>query len=221
MLISTYIYYIQFMHIIIYHNNYPIFLCDDIDDHAILSYSKHQHTFLIENPSNKDFSAMLQAAEQPNFYAGIFMQNNLSTLKNNYWHFFKVILAGGGVVYNEHNEILLIYRIGFWDLPKGKLDKGETLKQCAVREVQEETGLTKISVQEKIITTYHTYQEKGKYILKESHWFKMKVDNNPILIPQIEEQIEIAKWVSQEDVKKYMPQMYSSIRDVLSTCIPY
>lgn len=204
------------MHIIIYHNNYPIFLCDDIEDNAILPYSKHQHTLLIETPSDKDFIAMLKAAEQPNFYAGILMQNNLSTLKNKYWQFFKVILAGGGVVFNAYNEILLMYRRGFWDLPKGKLDESETIEQCAVREVQEETGLTKINIQEKIINTYHTYQEKGKYILKESHWFKMKVNNKPILIPQIEEQIEIAKWVSQEDVKKYISQMYPSIRDVLS-----
>lgn len=203
------------MHLIVYHNNYPIFLCDDIEDNAILPYSKHQHTLLIENPLDKDFIAMLQAAEQPNFYAGILLQSNLSSLKNNYWQFFKVILAGGGVVFNAYNEILLMYRRGFWDLPKGKLDKGETLEQCAVREVQEETGLTKISVQEKIITTYHTYQEKGKYILKESHWFRMKVNNKPILIPQIEEQIEIAKWVSKDNVKKYVPLMYPSIRDII------
>ena len=205
------------MHIIIYHNNHPIILCDVIDKN-IASYYNDTRTLIYTEVSETLIRKMLQAAEQKDFYAGIFVSKDLSILKNTYWQFFKVILAGGGLVYNEHAEILLIFRKGFWDLPKGKLDDGETLSACALREVREETGIANILLHEKIITTYHTYQEKGKYILKESHWFKMSVQGKPTLTPQTEEEIEIAKWVSKDNIKNYMHPMYPAIRDVL-TCI--
>lgn len=205
------------MHIIIYHNNHPIILCDVIDK-DIASYYNDTRTLIYTEVSETLIRKVLQAAEQKDFYAGIFVGKDLSILKNTYGQFFKVILAGGGLVYNEHDEILLIFRKGFWDLPKGKLDDGETLSACALREVREETGIANILLHEKIITTYHTYQEKGNYILKESHWFKMSVQGKPTLTPQTEEEIEIAKWVSKDNIKNYMHPMYPAIRDVL-TCI--
>lgn len=203
------------MHIIIYHNNHPIILCDVIDK-DIASYYNNARTLIYTEVSETLIRKVLQAAEQKDFYAGIFVGKDLSILKNIYWQFFKVILAGGGLVYNEHDEILLIFRKGFWDLPKGKLDDGETLSACALREVREETGIANILLHEKIITTYHTYQEKGNYILKESHWFKMSVQGKPTLTPQIEEEIEIAKWVSKDNIKNYMHPMYPAIRDILA-----
>jgi len=203
------------MHIIIYHNNHPIILCDVIDK-DIASYYNDTRTLIYTEVNETLIRKVLQAAEQKDFYAGIFVGKDLSILKNIYWQFFKVILAGGGLVYNEHDEILLIFRKGFWDLPKGKLDDGETLSACALREVREETGIANILLHEKIITTYHTYQEKGKYILKESHWFKMSVQGKPTLTPQIEEEIEIAKWVSKDNIKNYMHPMYPAIRDILA-----
>jgi len=190
-------------------------LCDVIDK-DIASYYNDTRTLIYTEMSETLIRKVLQAAEQKDFYAGIFVGKDLSILKNTYWQFFKVILAGGGLVYNEHKEILLIFRKGFWDLPKGKLDDGETLSACALREVREETGITNITLQEKITTTYHTYQEKGKYILKESHWFKMSVQGKPTLTPQIEEEIEIAKWVSKDNIKNYMHPMYPAICDVLT-----
>ena len=190
-------------------------MCDVIDK-DIASYYNDTRTLIYTEMSETLIRKVLQAAEQKDFYAGIFVGKDLSILKNTYWQFFKVILAGGGLVYNEHKEILLIFRKGFWDLPKGKLDDGETLSACALREVREETGITNITLQEKITTTYHTYQEKGKYILKESHWFKMSVQGKPTLTPQIEEEIEIAKWVSKDNIKNYMHPMYPAICDVLT-----
>lgn len=203
------------MHIIIYHNNHPIILCDVIDK-DIASYYNDTRTLIYTEVSETLIRKVLQAAEQKDFYAGIFVGKDLSILKNTYGQFFKVILAGGGLVYNEHDEILLIFRKGFWDLPKGKLDDGETLSACALREVREETGIANILLHEKIITTYHTYQEKGNYILKESHWFKMSVQGKPTLTPQTEEEIEIAKWVSKDNIKNYMHPMYPAIRDILA-----
>lgn len=206
------------MHIIVYHNNHPIILCDAIDKN-IASYYKHEHTLCIKDISTKSIEHMLHSSKQKRFYAGIFLYPHFDILKREYWNFFDLILAGGGVVFNDLHELLLMYRRGFWDLPKGKLENDETIEACAVREVKEETGLTNMILQEKIITTYHTYQEKGKYILKETHWFKMLVNGKPNVKPQIEEQIEIVKWVSQNDVKKYITQMYSSIVDVVNHCL--
>ena len=136
--------------------------------------------------------------------------------------FFKCVEAAGGVVENKNKEILLIHRRGSWDLPKGKIEKGETIEDAAVREVEEETGLTNVSITSPVrfkklknIATYHSYVEKDILKLKVSHWYEMKTDFDGDLIPQTEEDIEQAIWVKKEDIPKYFDNMYSSIIDVL------
>ncbi|MEQ9303638.1 MAG: NUDIX domain-containing protein, partial [Marinoscillum sp.] len=98
---------------------------------------------------------------------------------------FKVIEAAGGVV-DKGGKILLIYRKGRWDIPKGKLDKGEKKRVCAIREVEEETGV-KVSIERKINATWHTYVNKKKYVLKKTHWYVMKCVDDANLAPQTEE----------------------------------
>lgn len=124
-------------------------------------------------------------------------------------------MAGGGLVQNEKNEVLLIFRRGKWDLPKGKLDKGESIEDCAIREVQEETGLLNISLEGPLMTTYHTYHEGSRYILKESHWYGMKAMGDEKLIPQTEEDILEIKWVKPRDLKQYYSESFPSVVDVL------
>jgi mutator protein MutT len=99
------------------------------------------------------------------------------------------ILAAGGIVRNENGEILMQYRRGKWDLPKGKLDDNETIEECAVREVEEETGLTNIQLGALIGVTNHRYVERGLEIDKETHWFAMRVAGDQTLVPQTEEDI--------------------------------
>ncbi len=127
------------------------------------------------------------------------------------------IIAAGGLVVNEKNEILLIFRRGVWDLPKGKLDKGENIEQCALREVQEETGLQKIAITQFLTKTFHEYFDKylQETVIKESHWYLMKAIGNEVLIPQIEEDITEIKWVSKEGLKACMQNTYSTIQDVI------
>lgn len=122
-----------------------------------------------------------------------------------------IIEAAGGLVFNEKNEILMIFRKGYWDLPKGKLDEGETLEACAVREVQEETGLNNIKLCEFLTTTYHTYLLNEQSILKPSHWYKMEHWGNETLIPQIEEDITEIKWVSNVEAHELKDKMYPTI----------
>jgi len=100
-----------------------------------------------------------------------------------------LIRAGGGLVENEKGEVLFMFRRGKWDLPKGKLDPGETLESCALREVKEETGVSQLELIQFLLVTEHEYEERGLFILKETHWYRMKTTSHESLIPQTEEDI--------------------------------
>lgn len=126
---------------------------------------------------------------------------------------FKVIRAAGGIVHKE-GKILLIYRKKKWDLPKGKRDKKERIKACAVREVQEETGV-KVKIERKIKTIWHTYILGGKYVLKKTHWYAMRCLSDKKMAPQIEEGIKKVKWMSGKQVGVAMHDSYRSIRYII------
>lgn len=131
----------------------------------------------------------------------------------------KRIIAAGGLVFNEQEELLMIFRRGYWDLPKGKLDRGETIEQCAVREVEEETGIRDITVVRFISITLHEYFDTylDENVIKESHWFHMKVKGHQILVPQTEEDISIIKWVGKAQLPEYLNNTYPNIESVLKT----
>src|SRR5580704_13598268 len=95
-----------------------------------------------------------------------------------------LVKAAGGLVINENKEILFMFRRGKWDLPKGKLDPGESLESCAQREVKEETGISYLELLRFLLITQHEYEERGQVILKETHWWLMKANSNQKLIPQ-------------------------------------
>ena len=130
----------------------------------------------------------------------------------------KTIVAAGGLVTNEADELLLIYRRGFWDLPKGKVDEGETIEACAVREVQEETGLTNVQLGTLIGITYHEYFDTWKQceVVKETYWFAMHVTGNQQLLPQHEEDIQDVKWVAQQDIMPYLQNTYNNIVEIIN-----
>ena len=127
-----------------------------------------------------------------------------------------IIIAAGGLVRNSKDEILLIYRRGFWDLPKGKLDAGESIPDCAIREVQEETGLKSIELGPFICTTTHAYYDKwlSKEVEKHTHWYAMLSLANETLVPQTEEDIEKIEWVPMEQLHQYLLETYPTIRTV-------
>lgn len=130
----------------------------------------------------------------------------------------KVIKAAGGLVLNPKNEILMIFRRGFWDLPKGKLDEGESIEDCAIREVMEETGLTEIHLDHFLLMTTHSYFDKHiqEDVIKESHWYLMHIDQFQNGVPQIEEDIEKIHWVAFENIAPYLKETYPTIREVIS-----
>jgi len=152
----------------------------------------------------------------PEVKTGIFLHSDFDKLQKAFFKKFEVIKAGGGLVSNENKEVLMIFRRGFWDLPKGKLDKGETMEECAIREVQEETGLKNIKLKKRLTVTYHCYDLGTHHMLKESHWYRMKAKSSEKLVAQTEEDIIEIRWVKKDELLLYSKMTYPSILDVLA-----
>lgn len=202
------------MHQIIYFDDRPLYLCDEIDE-IVEPLIHHDDTVFIDELNIHTIKTIIHEMQLEKVKAGVFFHPSLSELYKAFKKKFTLIMAGGGLVQNEKNEVLLIFRRGKWDLPKGKLDKGESIEDCAIREVQEETGLLNISLEGPLMTTYHTYHEGSRYILKESHWYGMKAMGDEKLIPQTEEDILEIKWVKPRDLKQYYSESFPSVVDVL------
>ena len=124
---------------------------------------------------------------------------------------FKIIHAAGGIVSDENNDILMIFRYGCWDFPKGKVEEGEDWETAALREVQEETGLQDITLQEPLPNTYHTYTLHDTPILKITHWYSMQAPAQS-LTPQTEEDISLAVWVPRSEVGDRLSDSYLSLK---------
>lgn len=132
---------------------------------------------------------------------------------------FQRIDAAGGLVINE-KRVLMIKRFGFWDLPKGKREDGEKVALCAVREVQEECGLTdNLTIIKALEPTYHVYEYKGVSVLKKTHWFHMETVFSKELIPQVEEGITECSWVQLEDIETYLISAFPLIRSLITDFI--
>jgi 8-oxo-dGTP pyrophosphatase MutT (NUDIX family) len=198
----------------IYFGDKPVFLCDDVSS-ELHEYLHHPDNVFIDETSRPALKSMLHEIIKPDFHSGIIYSKDLEKLKSDFFKLFTIIEAAGGLVENEKNEYLLIYRRGYWDLPKGKIDKGEIAQAAAIREVEEETGVKGIKPGRQLLTTYHTYHAFGKFILKPSHWYAMKVTGKQNIVPQTEEDITEVKWVKKNDLKKYFSNMYASVKDLL------
>jgi len=135
-----------------------------------------------------------------------------------YTHFMLTpIIAAGGIVVNPNQEMLWIFRRGFWDLPKGKLDPNETIEVCALREVMEETGISNLILGDLIKTTTHRYFDIyiNSEVEKTTYWYKMSIDKLQNGIPQTEEDIEAIAWVKKEDIAPYLAKTYDTIKEVM------
>ncbi len=129
---------------------------------------------------------------------------------------YKVIEAAGGLILNGNDQWLMIYRLNKWDLPKGKMDKGETPLQTAVREIMEECNVHLHPDDCRFLEhTYHTYILKEKRIFKRTHWFLCHHKHSDKLIPQTEENIEKVEWVHREQWNELKKNSYPSIVQVV------
>lgn len=129
-------------------------------------------------------------------------------------HSLLFIKAAGGIVKNDLNQVLFIFRNGKWDLPKGKMERGEDSRTAAIREVEEECGIKIDSSGKKIANTYHVYEKDGQLVLKKTAWYSMRADKTVKLIPQIEEGITEVRWLSKSELSMVRDNTYPLIREL-------
>ena len=125
---------------------------------------------------------------------------------------FVHLQAAGGIVQHNGGNYLAIHRLGTWDLPKGKVEEGETIETTALREVEEECGINGLTLQHPLMRTWHGYVHKGRLILKTTHWFFLKTSYKGELKPQLEEDIQRVEWMELNDFRNAMSQSYPAIR---------
>lgn len=190
--------------------NKPIFLTESEDE------IEETHGIPKEYCLNRKDAKIILEGLKKNPRALVIIGNDAKKLFEMFFSDFIILKAAGGVVLNQKNEILFIFRNGFWDLPKGKIEKGEKKKIAAVREVEEECGIDKPVIKKKLLTTYHTYELKGKRVLKPTYWYLMKYEGEAQLAPQIEEGITEVQWVNPSAMKEQMAQTYDAIKDVVN-----
>lgn len=198
----------------IYVQNKPIYLVNAIDKETE-DYLHRPETLFIDELNPSAVKTMLYEMEQPRFYQGVFLHPDVNGLLAAFKDQLNVVVAAGGLVYTQDLDLLLIHRLGRWDLPKGKLDEGESLEECALREIEEETGAKGLSLQQPMQVTYHTYHQKGRNNLKESHWFLIKAAEKSVLTPQTEEDVEQCIWAPITEISGYIDGAFASVADVL------
>jgi 8-oxo-dGTP pyrophosphatase MutT (NUDIX family) len=204
------------MHIKIYFGNKPVFLCDNIDK-ELNEILHHPDAIFVDEISGPAIKSLLHEIKKEAFHAGVLWHSNLDKLKKAFFKHFALIEAAGGIVQNTKKELLFIYRLNKWDLPKGKMEKGEKPDTCAIREVEEETGVTHLNIEKKVGETYHTYDAFGKHHLKATYWYLMTCPAKQQLIPQTEEDITEIKWVKSNATATVMSNTYPAIKDILDT----
>lgn len=189
-------------------NDKPIILTDSL---------KKENNFPIYIFKNMIVDEIIYRLHNENT-AGIYLYCN--DLKNDWNEFltnFHVIPAAGGMVINKKQEILFIYRANKWDLPKGHIEKGEHIEATAIREVEEECGITNLVIDRFLLTTYHIFFQNNRKNIKETHWFLMFSDFEGKLTPQLEEGITEVTFKSESEVEKALENAYSNILLVYET----
>lgn len=166
--------------------------------------------------SNKPkISSLIEDIERREFI--VVVSNKTRKAFKHFKNSFKHIKAAGGVVTNKSGEVLMIYRNDRWDLPKGKKESNEKKRECAIREVQEETGIDNIIISGKKYKTLHIYNTYGKWEMKKTFWYPMQYLGDEVVFkPQTEEGISECRWVKPEEMEEYIKGSYTTIIDVMT-----
>ncbi len=202
----------------IYINSTPLFITNSKYVKKLFPSTKDA---LIARYSGKPKSLLnyIDSLEKPNKFSFVVLHSaDPKACFREFKAVYKIIEAAGGLVFRKpkKNEVLFIHRQGFYDLPKGKIDKGEQTKAAAVREVKEETGIKKLKLGKKIMKTYHTYRDrKNRRILKKTHWYRMTTKEKDF-VPQLEEDIDLVFWMKPDEFLSVGRKVYGNILDVLN-----
>ncbi len=189
-----------------------------INEHLIIltnkiTKKKSDQVYMLETVEIEDVIDKLKKKDSKTAY---FYHKDKKQLLSLFKQKLPLVIAAGGLVINKRKRILFIFRNNKWDLPKGKLDKGETIEEAAAREVEEETGVKELKIKSFLTITYHIFKRNGVYKLKETHWYLMKTKYDGKLYPQAEEDIEIVKWKSPSKVRKALKKSYHNIKSVIA-----
>ncbi len=199
----------------IYVNGTPVFLTNSAGVSVLgVKQDKKSHVapYLGKKKQIRQFIDLLE--KNTEVEAVVLFHENVPQLWSDFQACFEPIEAAGGLVFNPSGQLLVFFRRGSWDLPKGKIDPGETPPEAAVREVQEETGIQNIELGPFVGHTLHTYTMKGKRMLKTTWWYQMRTTDTR-LVPQTEEDISLIEWVEPRAWLAASPVLYGSIRDIL------
>lgn len=172
-----------------------------------------QFTQVPHHPSK--VASYIKECELLNSKGLVMVTDDLEFAFTDFYTHFVAIEAAGGIVFNPLQEVLLIKRLGKWDLPKGKMDSGETPEEAGLREVEEECGVNGLSIVQQLPTTYHCYKQHNHRFLKITYWYQMKIEQLQELIPQKEEHITEAIWQSWKSLDLEKIDSYLSIKELL------
>lgn len=198
----------------IYYNNKPLILTNDGKEYIRTHGMAQGYQYYI-GAFSRHFRLAIEHLDKPRSLGVIIEDISPQSLQKELYDIYEPIDAGGGVVQNENGDVLMIYRRGKWDLPKGKRDDGEAIDACALREVSEETGLHKLVLGDKICDTYHIYCQQNQKLLKHTAWYRMKGLAAEQLTPQKEENILEARWIPESSLDQIIYKSYEAIREVL------
>ncbi len=198
--------------------NKPVIL-SSASERTTQDFSTYRKIF---NPDTSLIFSQLQLLKKDDT-KGLYIQTNESKkIFNAILAHFQHWQAAGGLILNPSGEILLMFRKGKWDLPKGKMEAGERPEETALREITEETGLKNIKIIKKLTETWHSYptsvynevHKDQKDILKQTHWFQIDFTGDELTVPQIEEDIIDIQWIKQENINHYLIYSYPNLKQV-------
>lgn len=173
--------------------------------------------FPIEAEEFESFGPYVQLLkEHPKKRGVVFMSEKPSDMLNVFIKGFNEIKAAGGLVVNQSGQALLIRRRGLWDLPKGKVEEGEFMRQAALREVKEECGVQQIKIKSTIKPTFHIYELDGNLVLKTTYWYQMFCEDPESAVPQAEEDITEVRWVDRKELAPYVEETFPNIKIILA-----
>lgn len=184
-------------------NDKPLFLTSVLQKETDFQY------FLLDTVDLQKLVAQYFAGQVTNAY--LYHPDEDSILKK-FRDKITVNKAGGGLVENSEGQVLFIFRNGRWDLPKGGIEKDETIEETAIREVEEETGCKNLKINKRLQKTFHIFKRNGEYKLKITYWFSMTTSYKGTLNGQAEEGIEKVVWVNKEDIPELLKNSYQNIK---------
>lgn len=189
----------------VFFNQKPIILTT-----SFVEQTKESPVFFLKFANKKSIVAALRSKKVSQLYLYHAKEEKLWAL---FYAIFKVIEAAGGIVqHRTSKKFLFIYRNQKWDIPKGRIEEGESVQSAAVREVEEETGVTDLTITHTLTTTLHLFHRNGKYRLKKTYWYAMETDFEGVLNPQQEEGIQKAVWVEREVIPSLFENAYANIK---------